>query len=261
MELAPIEVRGLRWARGSAQVENGEIVVDEDRATAYGFESPAESERMAFDLASLSRRMGDETVVLTFARRWGLLWHGADDLGSGKCRESLHEWWVEASLLNQVGVFYQTIVDSKREGSVKPIQDFLRRSGGIGFPSLSPSSVQFDQDYIGIASVMLQGMINTGLNAGPNVIPQERTGKQRCWWGLEAIGPGDFRLAQFPPDLLSRAYSAFATLIGTNAETRFCPVCNKQFRPKPRQGACCSTTCTNTARSRRYRERKQKARD
>jgi len=249
-----------RWVRGSAQIENGEIVLDGDRATTYAFGSPADSERMAFDLASLSRHIGDERAALGFARRWGLLWHGADDLGSGTCRESLHEWWVEAGVLNQVGVFYQTIVDSKRDGSTKPIRDFLHRSGGSGFPYLSPDTVHFDRDYIRAASLMLQGMINEGLNGGPNVNPQERTEKQRCWWGLEAIGPGEFRLAQFPPDLLSRAYSAFATLIGTNVETRFCPVCGKQFRARPRQGACCSTTCTNTARSRRYREQKQKAR-
>jgi hypothetical protein len=253
MELAPIKVWSPRWAKGAARVENGEIVLDEDRAIGYGFGSPEESERVAFDLAALSRHLGDETAVLRFARRWGLLWHGAEELGSGKCREPLHAWWVEATLLNQVGVFYQTLLDSRRHGSAKPIQDFLRRSGGIGFPSLSPASTHFDQDYIAAASVMLQNMINEGLNAGPNVNPQAGTGTRRCWWGLEAISPGEFRLAQFPPDLLSRAYSAFATLIGTSVETRFCPVCGKQFRPKSKRGVACCEAHQSTFRSWRKR--------
>jgi predicted nucleic acid-binding Zn ribbon protein len=97
-------------------------------------------------------------------------------------------------------------------------------------------------------------LINEGLNAGSNQDPQSTKGKRRTWWGLAAVGPGDFHLMQYPPDLLSRAYSAFAWLIANNVETRFCKVCHKQFPPTPRQkGDVCSERCGNTLRSRRRR--------
>lgn len=248
-------VLGTTWAKGRAWVENGEIVLDEDRATRYEFKSPEDSERMAFELAALPWHTRDEREAKGFVGRWGLLWHGAQDLGSGECREPLDDWWVEAGRLNFVGALYQTILNSKREGSAKPIQDLLRRWGGSGFPFLRPGSKTFDEDYITEASIVLANMINEGLFAGANEIPPSYKGKRPCRWGLATVGPGEFRLTQIPPDLLSRAYSAFAALIANNAETQFCPVCGKQFRPTPRQGPCCSSTCTSTARSRRYREK------
>jgi hypothetical protein len=95
-------------------------------------------------------------------------------------------------------------------------------------------------------------MINDGLYAGPNEIPPSHTGKRRCWWGLVAVGPGEFRLTQYPPDLLSRAYSAFATLIANNVATRPCKVCGKLFRPKTQRSLACEEH-VNTYRSRRNR--------
>jgi hypothetical protein len=257
MEIAPVTVLSPVWARGRARVENGQIILDEARAEEYGFENPEASERMAFDLAALSRHQGDENLgdekqVVSFVRRYGLLWHGADDLGSGECRESVQDWWVETGRLNFVGFFYQTLMESNRGGSAKPIQELIRRSGGIGFPSLSPSSKDFDQAYIWAASLILRDMINDGLNAGPNEIPPSRTGKQRCWWGLATVGPGEFRLAQYPPDLLSRAYAAFSVLIGNRVETRSCRVCGKLFRPKTRRSVACEEH-VDTYRSQRWR--------
>lgn len=239
MEVAPVTVLSPVWARGRARVENEEIILDEARAEKYGFENPEASELMAFDLAVLSLHPGDKKEVVSFVGRYGLLWHGADDLGIGECRESLQDWWAESARLYLVGLFHDALMKSKRNKSARPIQDLIRRYGGIGFPSLSPSSDDFDQAYIGAASVILQDMINEGLNAGPNEIPPSSTGKRRCWWGLQAVGSGEFRLAQYPPDLLSRAYSAFSVLIAGNVETRFCRVCRKQFRPKSRRGFAC----------------------
>jgi len=258
LELIPVRTLSPGWAKGRARVQNGELVLDEGRAVDYIFHSPEESERMAFDLAALSSHIGDETAAekeaVSFAGRWGLLWHGADDLGSGKCRESLQDWLIEAERLNEAGVLYQSILASKRDGSAEAIQNFLRRRG-LGFPSLSPGSEHFDQNYIYAASHMLQSMINEGLTAGPTEVAQARTRRRRCWWGLSAVGPGEFQLTQYPPDLLSRAYSAFGVLIANTVETRSCRVCGKLFRPKPRQGDCCSESCSSTHRGRRRRER------
>ena len=137
MEVAPIRVLSSAWARGPARIENGESVMDEERAEVYAFGSPEDSERMALDLAALLRQGATERKAVGFADRYGLLWHGVDDLGSGECREPLQEWWIEADRLNLVGTLYQAIMDSKRDGSEKPVQNLLRRSS-IGFPSLRP---------------------------------------------------------------------------------------------------------------------------
>jgi hypothetical protein len=252
VEFFPTRVLSPKWVKGRARIENGEIVLDEERAEEYAFETPESSEQMAFDLAALSRQEATEGDAVRFAGRYGLLWHGADDVGGG-CREPLEEWWVEAGRLNLVGALYQAIVDSKREGSEKPVQNLLRRLGAIGFPSLRSESEHYAQNYITVASIMLQDMINDGLNAGPNQIPPSRTGKRRCWWGLAAVGPGEFRLAQYPPDLLSRAYSAFSTLIAHNVATRPCKVCGKLFRPKTQRSWACEEH-VSTYRSRRNRE-------
>lgn len=246
MELSPVQVVGLRWAKGPAKVEGGEIVLDRDRAESYEFLSPQASENMAFELAALPWHRWDEKEVVRFVRRYGLLSHSADDLERGENRESLEDWRREATALHFVGAFYQNLMESKASGSAKKIQGFLRQFG-YGFRLLKPEDVDFDQAYMVEASIMLANLINAGLHG--------RRTKQRCVWGLNALGPGEFRLTQHPPDLVSRAYSAFAALIATRAETRFCVVCGKQFRPTSRQGPCCSTTCTNTARSRRYREK------
>jgi hypothetical protein len=114
MEVAPIRVTSPEWARGPARIENGEIVLDEEKADVYSFESSEDSEGMAFELAALLRQRATERNAVGFANRYGLLWHGADDLGRGECREPLQEWWIEADRLNFVGALYQAIMDSKR---------------------------------------------------------------------------------------------------------------------------------------------------
>lgn len=244
MELSPVRVLGLRWMKGPAKVEGGEIVLDSDRAEPYEFLNPQASENMAFELAALPWHRRDEKEVVRFVRRYGLLSHGADDLERGENRESLEDWWREATALNFVGAFYQNLMDSKSSGSAKKVQEFLRQFG-YGFRFLKPEKVDFDQAYMVEASIMLANLINAGL--------QGRRTEQRCVWGLNALGPGEFRLTQHPPDLISRAYAAFATLIATGAETRFCVVCGRQFRPKPRQGETCGDACASTHRGRRRR--------
>jgi hypothetical protein len=249
MEFVPIRMLSPVWARGRARVEDREIVLDEDRAERYGFATLEETEQMAFDLAALP--YGDDKAAVGFVGRWGLLWHGADHLGSGACRESLEDCWVESGRLLFAAEMYMTIQEAKDKDSAKPIQDSIRRSGGIGFPSLSPWSKHFVDDYIDGASIILQGIINDGLNEGPNEEPG-RKGGQRCWWGLQTVGAGKFRLEQYPPDLLSRAYSAFALVIANEVEVRPCKVCQRPFRPPTKRSWACKDH-VNTYRSQRNR--------
>jgi hypothetical protein len=240
VESISVRTRSRAWAKGKAWIDDGEIVLDKHHVEKeYGFDSPVESELMAFELASLSQQLGDERAVLQFVRRWGLLWHGADDLDNGECRESLKDWWLAAIGLNQAGVLYQIIMDSKRDGTIEPIRDFIRQNGGIGFPLLSPESEHFLTDYTYVASYYLERWINEGLTSRPPEGLQARISEQRCWWGLPAVGPGEFRITQYPSDLPSRAYSAFAVLMANNFEIRSCRVCGKAFRPKSKRGVAC----------------------
>ena len=110
MEIAPVTVLSPRWAKGPARIEGGEIILGKDRATAYDFAQPEESERMAFELAALPWREKDQRKVVSFVRRYGLLWHGWDDMRSGECRESLEDWWREAARLWFVGGFYEVLM-------------------------------------------------------------------------------------------------------------------------------------------------------
>lgn len=250
MEIAPIQVVGLSWARGPAKIVNGEVILDVDRAEEYEFLSPEASERMAFELAALPWHSRDEREVKRFVRLYGLLSHGAEDLKRGENRESLEDWWNEATALHFVGACYQTLSDSKGSGSAKKIKDFLRQFG-YGFREVESGIVDLDQAYMTEASIWLANLINAGLNG--------RRSEQRCVWGLNAIGPGNFRLTQHPPDLISRAYAAFATLIANSAETRFCKVCGKQFRPKTKRSWACSDAHATTLRSRKSRAEDESA--
>lgn len=238
MEIAPVSVVGATWAKGQTRVENGEIILEKGRAEEYEFKSPEESERMAFDLAALVRHVGDEREAKSFAGRHGLLWHGWDDLKNGECRESLEDWWREAGRLYFAGALYYNIWKSKRDGSAKKVQNFLRQYG-YGFPYLVPNSKDFDNEYITEASLVLQALVDEGLNAGPNDDPAAPKRRRRSRWALATVGPGKFRLTQYTPDLLSRSYSAFTTIIAGNTETRFCRVCRKQFRPRSKRTEAC----------------------
>lgn len=247
MEIAPILVMGLDWVRGPAKIEDGEVVLDRGRAEKYEFLNAEASEMMAFELAALPWHKRDEREVVTFVWRYGLLSHSAEDVGRGECRESLEDWWREATALHFVGAFYQSLMDSRESGSAKKVQDFLRQFG-YGFRILKPEAADLDQAYMAEASILLANLVNVGMNG--------RRGEERCVWGLNAIGPGAFRLTQHPPDLISRAYAAFATLIANNVETRFCVVCGTQFRPKTKRSETCGDACASTKRGRRFRAKK-----
>jgi hypothetical protein len=240
MKIAPVSVVGTQtWANGRARVENGEIVLERGRAKRYEFRKPEDSERMAFDLAALVLHARDEREAVSFVGRYGLLWHGWEDLKeSGECRESLDDWWREAGRLYFASALYVNLWRSKHDKSAKEVQNFLRQYG-YGFRGLASDDKDFDNNYITEASHVLEVLVNDGLNAGPNGEPGAPKRRQRARWALETIGPGEFRLTYYTPDLLSRAYSAFSTLIAGNVETRFCRVCRKQFRPKTQRSEAC----------------------
>lgn len=78
---------GQYWVRGPAHIVDNscEIVLDEDRIERYVL---YQNTGLLFELAGLGD--GDKVQkALAFVRRYGLLWHGEEHLGSGEFRESL----------------------------------------------------------------------------------------------------------------------------------------------------------------------------
>ena len=73
------------WVRGPARIADGEVILDEDRAERY---TPHSIDQAIFELAAAS----DYQDLRAFVRRYGLLWHGPDSLGTGECRESVSNW-------------------------------------------------------------------------------------------------------------------------------------------------------------------------
>jgi hypothetical protein len=64
------------WVRGRAHVADGEIILQTSEAKAYAL---GQLDNLPLDLASLDE--GDPQQIVAFVRRYGLLWHGPDELG------------------------------------------------------------------------------------------------------------------------------------------------------------------------------------
>src|SRR5215204_3892589 len=112
---------------------------------------------MAFDLAAMAfHRSGrDPQQAVAFVRRYGLLWHGVDELGSGGCRESLDDWWHEAEKLSSLLLTSVRIGESIREGSAAPVQEYFETLG-IGFDT--------DKTYLMAATTIVARLINQGMH-------------------------------------------------------------------------------------------------
>ena len=91
---------------------------------------------MAFDLAAMAFHGSgrDPRQALAFVRRYGLLWHGVDGLGSGGCREPLADWWLEAEKLSTVLLTSVRLGEAIREDSTAPVR---RHFAGLGIPIAS----------------------------------------------------------------------------------------------------------------------------
>lgn len=225
------------WARGPARVdeESLEIVLDEDRAQPYYLQW---GEDLLFDLAGMAD--GDRLQnVYAFVRRYGLLWHGTPELGTGKCRESLEDWFREVGTLRFGMGLYRSLRESVQIGSVEPLREL----------KLWPQDLlaqMTDEDFLQAAHLTVTDVINRGLKlcvpgVGPNV-------------ELESVTPGEFSFSFLPYNLLGAAYAELAMLVGTNIEIKRCPGCGRQFAPKSGKQKYCTPGCASTSRWRRWKE-------
>ncbi len=111
-----LQAKFPRWARGPARIVGDEIVLDENRAELYHL---GEAMYVEFALEDLDEDYPQSAVA--FARKYGLLWHGAEYLGTGECRERLSDWWDVAYELHFVLTLYRGVQESLRAGTVEPL--------------------------------------------------------------------------------------------------------------------------------------------
>lgn len=229
--------RFAHWSRGPARIAKAEVVLDEERATPYSMPPPKD---VVFDLAELAEV---PSMIPTFVRRYGLLWHGAADLGSGECRESLADWFEEIRVFSSTVSLYYRLQEAVRSESSEPLcrgefpwpDDFVREA--------------CDADYMNAASQEVADSINAGLKG--------------CEVGMISTivldvperGPAAFRITHNSPNLLVAAYERLALLITSRTEVEECPGCGKLFAPESGKQKYHSKSCASTSRWRRWRER------
>ena len=224
------------WIRGPARVENGEIVLDEGRAQRYALRDVDE---VVFELAGLR----DTDAVRTFVQRYGLLFHGQNSCGTGKCRESLDTWQQVVREVNITIGLYRALREAAKTGSASPVRSFLegRRWGGLPLP-------ENDEDYLKQNSSVLAAMISNHLSrCSTTLIPAFPLDKN--------TDPGKFVFSLRPRDLLAAAYVSFATLVAQRAELRECLGCGRLFHPESGKQKYHDAACASTSRWRRWKDR------
>jgi hypothetical protein len=239
VEVAVTLVQHPEWAKGPAFVEGNDVVLDESRAKRYWLHEPEQVEQMAFDLAAMAfHRSGrDPQQAVAFVRRYGLLWHGTDKLGSGRCRESLDDWWHEAEKLSSLLLISVKLGEAMREGSAAPVRKHFEVLG-IRFET--------DETYLMAATTITARLINQGM--------------QDTKWGMEVIEPGELRLTHYPPNLVSAAYANLGALISKKVEFKECPGCGRVFLPASAKQKYHDQNCATRTRQRKWKRDKPETR-
>lgn len=238
-EVAPIS---QYWVRGPSYIDPAsiEVVLYEDRADTSYID---DGEGLLFDLAGLGD--GDKMQnVVAFVRRYGLLWHGPEDLGSGKCRESLEDWFEAVGTLRFTMALYKSIREYEHSGTGDPIH-------ALGLELALPEEITKEAtevDYLATAGAVVSNLVTAGLwDCKPAVtFESERRAGGRM--------SGNFLFSFLPSGLLGAAYSELAMLIGTHAEIKECPGCGRLFTPESGKQKYHSKSCASTSRWRRWKE-------
>ena len=221
------------WVRGPARIVGGEIILDENRAERY---MPDNLDRAIFELAAARDYQG----FRAFVRRYGLLWHGPDFLGTGECRESVSEWQEAAYEANLILLLYMKLGEAERTGSA----DSLR---SLNIPWQGMPETSNDEDYLKLVSMGLAGLINNHLAQYPMVlVPAFRFD--------EKAPLGEFVFDRQPPNLHKALYTTFATMIAQRAELKECVGCGRIFHPESGKQKYCTKSCASTSRWRRWKE-------
>jgi hypothetical protein len=221
------------WVRGPSRVVDGEIILDENRAERY---VPGFTDRALFELATAK----DYQDYRAFVRRYGLLWHGPNYLGTGECRESVLEWQEAAYEANLILLLYMKLGEAERTGSGDSLRSL--NMAWQGMPETSN-----DEDYLKLVSMGLAGLINKHVAQYPMVlVPAFR---------FEEKAPlGEFVFGRQPPNLHEALYTDLATMIAQRAELKECVGCGRLFHPESGKQKYCTKSCASTSRWRRWKE-------
>lgn len=235
VEVAITLVEHPEWAKGPARIEGGEIVLDESKAQKYWLYEAEQTERMAFDLAAMAFHTSgrDPQQAKAFVRRYGLLWHGPDKLGSGECRESLGDWWSAAEGLSALLAMSTALGEAMRDRSADPVRRFFARIGGL------PFDLPTDEAYLMAATTIAARLINQGLQEGR--------------WGMATAQPGELQLAYYPTNLVDAAYANIGALVATKAAFKECPGCGRIFKPKSGKQEYHEPRCATRTRQRKWK--------
>jgi len=231
-----------QWVRGPAHIVEDQVVLDTRRAEPY-FIHEADNDlmfafaRLAADLDNL-----DERDVLAFVRRYGLLWHGAEDLSSGKCSEPLAEVWAEARFFLELLELYANLRDSVRSGSAGPL-----RTAKIDFSRYFGHKAADDETLMAQASLFLGEQVTEALEGCTHGVVSTAL-------DASSSSPDRFLLSINPPNLLSLAYVRFAQVIVDRAPMVECSGCGQTFIPESGKQKYCTKSCASTSRWRRWKE-------
>jgi hypothetical protein len=232
------------WARGPARISGEEVILDENRAEPYYMYEPV---GLFSDLAYLAVRHehGDFRDILAFVRRYGLLWHGAEDLGTGGCREKLSDWWRESTTLEILLKLHMGLQEYVKNGSAGP----LRKTMTDLFEEFkSGQAAPNDETLAEQVSIYLA---------------EQMTGKlEGCTLGITSSmgldvkpkGPGIFLLAQNPPNLATAACAQLALRVVNSVPLARCPGCGRVFEVTSGKQKYHSPSCANTDRWRRWKK-------
>ncbi|MCA1729908.1 MAG: hypothetical protein LC751_11035, partial [Actinobacteria bacterium] len=217
-----------------ARIADGEVVLDEERAERY---TPHNIDQAIFELAAAS----DYQDLRAFVRRYGLLWHGPDSLGTGECRESVSDWQTAVYEAATVVLLYMRLREAARTGSADPV-----RSLGMTWEGV-PETPN-DEDYLKQMSMGLAGLVNNHVRRYPTVlIPAFRF--------EDEADVGQLVFGRQPPNLHVALYTQFATMIAQRVDLKECSGCGRIFSPQSGKQKYCTKSCANTSRWRRWKDR------
>jgi hypothetical protein len=221
------------------------IVLDEERAEPYYLYGAV---GLSYELAFLDKQLSvhNTDTLLAFVRRYGLLRHGPEDVGTGRCHESLLEVWAEFRMLDMMMRMYTGIRDSLKTGATgqlrQTMEGFL-----VAFEAHPP--MDDDKEFLDQASVYLAEALNEKLK-------DCRAGvASSAQLGVQPKGSDRFMLSNVPPDLQTAAYAHFARTIVDRAPLHECPGCGRRFTPQSGKQKYHSESCASTNRWRRWKEK------
>jgi len=237
------------WARGPAKVIGDEVVLDESRAEEYPMAVTADSKDLVLQLAHMAADWDnrDPRDIVTFVRRNGLLWHGARDLGTGECRESLSKWWEEARLIAVLLSLYNDVVRATANSPTQYLREALGELVGFYGAELDADDEDGDEELAEVASWFLAEALTERLeNCRVGVTSS-------LVLGLKIREPDYFLRAINPPDLLTAAYVALSDIIVNHAPMKECPGCGRMFVQESGKQKYCTKSCASTSRWRRWK--------